>query len=117
MAFFMDRHDLTGVSAEDIAAAHVQDLGLQDRYRVRYMSYWFDYQRQAAFCLVEAPNAEAAMAVHRDGHGHIASEIIPVDPEVARGSSASSTTRPRPGALQRAPFEASCSPISKARPT
>ena len=85
VAFFMDRHDFTGMSAEDIAAAHVQDLGLQDRYGVRYMSYWFDPERQAAFCLVEAPNAEAAMAVHRDGHGFIANEIIPVDPEAARG--------------------------------
>lgn len=85
MAFFMDRHDFTGVSAEDIAAAHVQDLGLQASYGVRYVSYWFDYHRQAAFCLIEAPNAEAALAVHRDGHGHIANEIIPVDPEAAQG--------------------------------
>jgi len=85
MAFFMDGHDLTGASAEDIAAAHLQDLGLQERHGVRYMSFWFDYRRQAAFCLCEAPNAEAAQAVHREGHGLIADDIIPVDPEAALG--------------------------------
>jgi len=85
VALFMDRHDFTGVRAEDVAAAHVQDLGLQDRHGVRFVSYWFDHQRQSAFCLVEAPNAEAAQAVHRDGHGLIANQIIPVDPEAVHG--------------------------------
>ncbi|MGH3057026.1 MAG: nickel-binding protein [Gaiellaceae bacterium] len=30
------------------------------------------------FCLVEAPSAEAAMAVHREAHGLIADEIYQV---------------------------------------
>ncbi len=85
MAFFMDRHDFTGASAEDIAAAHAKDLEIQERHGVRFVSFWFDYERQSAFCLLEAPNVEAAQAVHRDGHGHIANEIIPVDPETAQG--------------------------------
>jgi class 3 adenylate cyclase len=85
MALFMDRHEFTDVSAEDVATAHVQDLELQERHGVRFLSYWFDHQRQTAFCLVDAPNADAAQAVHREGHGLIANQIIPVDPEAVQG--------------------------------
>lgn len=31
-----------------------------------------------AFCLVEAPNAEAARQVHQEAHGLVADEIIEV---------------------------------------
>jgi class 3 adenylate cyclase len=82
MGFFMDRHDLEGATAADLASAHMRDLDAQMRHGVRYLSYWFDYDRNAAFCLVEAPDAEAAGAVHRDAHGSVANEIIPVDPEM-----------------------------------
>jgi class 3 adenylate cyclase len=85
MAYFMDRHDLEAATAADLAAAHMSDLSTQATHGVRYLSYWFDYERNAAFCLVEAPDAEAAQAVHRDSHGNVANEIISVDPdEVAR---------------------------------
>ena len=85
MGFYVDRHDLEGTTAADLAAAHMIDLKLQAGHGVRFVSYWFDYERNAAFCLVEAPDAEAAQAVHRDSHGNVANEIISVDPdEVAR---------------------------------
>ena len=84
MPLFMDRHDLDGVTAADLAAAHVLDLGVQDAHEVRYLSYWFDYERQHAFCLVEAPTADAAEEVHRAAHGQIANSIIEVDPEHVR---------------------------------
>jgi class 3 adenylate cyclase len=80
MPLFMDRHDMQGVSAVDAAKAHVRDLEVQDRYDVRYLSYWFDYERQASFCLVDSPSAEAAEAVHRESHGMLAHKIIQVDP-------------------------------------
>ena len=81
MGFYMDRHDLEGATAADVAAAHLSDLKTQAQHGVRFVSYWFDYDRSATFCLVEAPNEEAAQAVHRDSHGMVANEIIPVDPE------------------------------------
>jgi class 3 adenylate cyclase len=81
MGFFMDRHDLEGATAADLAAAHLSDLETQGRHGVRFLSYWFDYERSAAFCLVEAPDTAAAQAVHRESHGDVAHEIIPVDPE------------------------------------
>ena len=43
------------------------------------MAYRFDEDRGTAFCLVDAPDAAAAERVHREAHGEIASEIIPVD--------------------------------------
>ena len=33
---------------------------------------------QLIFCLVDAPDAEAAAAVHREAHGLVADEIYPV---------------------------------------
>ena len=84
MGFYMDRHDLAGATAADLAAAHMSDLKTQGKHGVRFVSYWFDYDRQAACCLVEAPNAEAAQAVHRDSHGNVANEIIPVEPETVQ---------------------------------
>jgi class 3 adenylate cyclase len=85
MPYFMDRHDLTDATADDIAAAHVQDVAVQDRYGVRYVHYWFDFARQHAFCLASGPSAEAVATVHRVAHGHVANRIIEVDErDVAR---------------------------------
>jgi hypothetical protein len=81
VGYFMDRHDLEAATAADLASDHLSDLATQARHGVRFLSYWFDYERNAAFCLVEAPDAEAAQAVHRDSHGGVANEIIAVDPD------------------------------------
>jgi Protein of unknown function (DUF4242) len=40
--------------------------------------YWFDEGSGKVFCLVEAPNKEAAATVHREAHGLEADEIIQV---------------------------------------
>lgn len=85
MPYFMDRHDLTDATADDIAAAHVQDVAVQDRYGVRYVHYWFDFARQHAFCLASGPSAEAVATVHRVTHGLVANRIIQVEEgDVAR---------------------------------
>jgi class 3 adenylate cyclase len=79
MPIFMDRHDMRGAKAEDVAHARRRDLEVQGKYGVKFMTYWFDADRGAGFCLVDAPNAEAADRVHREAHGMIANAIIPVD--------------------------------------
>ena len=79
MPIFMDRHDMRDVTAEAIAAAHHRDLEVQDKYGVKYMTYWFDQQRGTGFCLVDAPDAATAAQVHREAHGEIPSDIIAVD--------------------------------------
>jgi class 3 adenylate cyclase len=79
MPIFLDRHDLSGLSAADIAEAHRKDLEVQDRYGVRFLTYWFDADRGSAFCLIDAPNIETAMRVHDEAHGEVAKDVIEVD--------------------------------------
>src|ERR1700720_3191152 len=76
---FMDRHDLRGLKADDVAEAHRRDVDIQDRHGVKYMAYWFDENNGAAFCLVHAPDRATAEMVHREAHGEIPNAIIPVN--------------------------------------
>jgi len=79
MPLFMDSHDLHGpVSAEEVAKAHAADLATQERYGVSYERYWVDESQGRIFCLVDAPDAEAAASVHREAHGLVADAIFPV---------------------------------------
>jgi class 3 adenylate cyclase len=79
MPIFLDRHNMPGLTAEQIAEGHRKDLEVQDRYGVKYMTYWWDYERGTGFCLVDAPDAATAACVHREAHGNVALDIIPVD--------------------------------------
>ena len=67
-----------GVSVSDVAAAHKADLATQGAHGVNYLRYWVDEEAGKIFCLVEAPDAEAANTVHRDAHGLVADEIYTV---------------------------------------
>ena len=78
MPLFMDRHDLPGVTAQDVAQAHLSDVAAEARHGVRFLTYWFDPDRGEAFCVAEAPAAESLTAVHRETHGLIPNEIIAV---------------------------------------
>ena len=79
MPRFMDVHNIEGgVSASDVAAAHQADLATQGAHGVDYVRYWVDEQAGKIFCLVDAPDAEAAHRVHRDAHGLVADEIYEV---------------------------------------
>ncbi|MPZ73060.1 MAG: DUF4242 domain-containing protein [Nitriliruptorales bacterium] len=79
MPMFMDVHSIEGgVAAADVADAHRADLATQSKYAVSYLRYWIDEEGGKIFCLVDAPNAEAAAAVHREAHGLVADEIYPV---------------------------------------
>ena len=79
MPLFMDMHSIDGgVSASDVAAAHEADLATQPAYGVSYLRYWVDDEAGKIFCLVDAPDAEAANTVHRKAHGLVADEIYPV---------------------------------------
>lgn len=79
MPLFMDvHHKVEGATPEAVAAAHDQDLAIQDRYGVKYLKYWLDEGSGRIFCLVDAPSKEAAIAVHREAHGLCADEIFEV---------------------------------------
>jgi hypothetical protein len=79
MPLFMDVHNVEGgVSAADAAGAHQADLATQAPYGVNYLRSWVDEEAGKIFCLVDAPDAEAANTVHRQAHGLVADEIYPV---------------------------------------
>ncbi len=79
MALFMDVHSLGGsVGLAEAEQAHAADLKTQGRYGVDYQRYWVDSDAGKIFCLVVAPDAEAAASVHREAHGLVADEIFPV---------------------------------------
>ncbi|MFL6024618.1 MAG: DUF4242 domain-containing protein [Marmoricola sp.] len=79
MPLFMDVHHLDGgVSIDDVAKAHQADLGIQGDHDVQYLRYWVDEGNGKIFCLVDAPDAEAANTVHREAHGLVATEIYAV---------------------------------------
>ena len=79
MPLFIDTHKhIEGLTAEAAAHAHAADIQTQEKYGVKYLRYWVDENAGKVFCLVEAPNKEAAMAVHREAHGLVADEIAEV---------------------------------------
>jgi AraC-like DNA-binding protein len=75
----MDRHDIPGATAADVARAHQEDLKIQDRFNCKAITYWFDETRGTAFCLVEAPDAQAVQDMHDNAHGLIPHHILQVE--------------------------------------
>lgn len=76
MPLYLDEHrNVKGVTAQAVAEAHAKDLEVEGKHGVHYRSYWVDEKKGAIFCLVEAPNPEAAARVHQEAHGLVADEI------------------------------------------
>jgi hypothetical protein len=76
VSLYMDVHHLEGgVSIDDVVQAHQADLAVQAEHAVQYLRYWVDPEQGKIFCLVDAPDAEAAHTVHREAHGLVADEI------------------------------------------
>ena len=82
MPLYMDRHELEGVTARAVAEAHEKDMQVQDRYGVKYLTYWCDEARGRVFCLVDAPSKEMAVHVHSEAHGLVPNQIIEVEPSI-----------------------------------
>ncbi len=79
MPLFMDVHHVEGgVTAADVAEAHMRDLETQAAYGVNYLRYWVNEREGKIFCLVEADTSDTANTVHREAHGLVADEIYPV---------------------------------------
>jgi class 3 adenylate cyclase len=82
MPIFMDRHYIEGATRHTVARAHEMDLEIQEKHRVKFLTYWFDDARNTAFCLVEAPNKESIQSAHDESHGLVPHEILEVDPTI-----------------------------------
>ena len=79
MPLFLDIHQVGDhVALDDVARAHAADLRTQDAHGVSYLRYWVDETGGRIFCLVDAPDAGSAAAVHREAHGLVADEIYQV---------------------------------------
>lgn len=100
MPLYIDIHTVDPATTwEDIAKAHYADTAIQDEYDVEYLKYWFNKDCGKLFCLVEAPNAEAAHCVHEHAHGLVAEKLIEVDPDLVEGFMGSAAVNPAGAAL------------------
>ena len=80
MPLFLDiHHKVDGLTADAVADAHKKDVEVQNKYGVNYLKYWFNEKEGRVFCLVEAPDKESAIKVHKEAHGLLADEIFEVN--------------------------------------
>jgi len=80
MPIFMDLHRASDFKVpptlEDITHLHVADLKVQQRLGVNIFQYWINEQAGLVFCLMEGPDKQSCLAVHRDSHGNLPCNII-----------------------------------------
>lgn len=84
MPLYMDRHDGENLTPEDVAEAHAKDLKIQDKYDVKFITYWYDDDRDSVFCLVQAPDMNTVHKVHNEAHGFHHNEIMEVDQNIVK---------------------------------
>jgi hypothetical protein len=82
MAKYMDVHDgFVGVTREQLAEAHEQDVKIQDEEGVVFEHAWLDSASGKVFCLSSGPNKEAVMRVHERA-GHPTEQVYELTAEV-----------------------------------
>ncbi len=84
MPLYMDRHDGENLTPEAVAEAHAADIKLQDKYGCKFITYWYDDDRDSVFCLVNAPDMSAVHKVHNEAHGFVHNEIMEVDQAIVK---------------------------------
>jgi class 3 adenylate cyclase len=83
----MDIHHGVDAGIDELSAAHLSDLEVQEKHGVHYLRWWFNPSLRTVYCLVDAPNPDAADKVHVEAHGAgaKASKIVEVASEVVEG--------------------------------
>jgi len=78
---FMCRHlgRSQGITVEGIASRHDLDLLFQDKYDLRWLSYYTDREAGTTFCISETPSIEAVEACHREATGGVPHRIVQVE--------------------------------------
>jgi hypothetical protein len=80
---FMDVHSgFVGVTAEQLTAAHEDDLAIEADEGVHFERAWLDPEKGKAFCLSSGPSCEAVLRIHERA-GHPTSEIYELAVELA----------------------------------
>ena len=103
MPMYMDIHEIPGVTREDLAKAHAADVKVQGQFGVEYHKYWLNESTGKVYCLCSAPNADAAMQVHREAHGAMAQRLIEVTPDIAEAFMGEAETNAAGAALLPGP--------------
>lgn len=82
---YMDVHHLGPgkASFEAVAAAHVKDLMVQDKYHMSFIKYWIDEKNGNVYCLSAAPDSVAIISTHREAHGLLPHAVFPVNGDMA----------------------------------
>lgn len=76
---FMDVHPGLGdATPAELDEAHRADLAMQDRFGVRWVSYWLNAPDGKSFCLAEAPDADSLRACHKASHGLMPHDVIEI---------------------------------------
>ena len=78
MPLYMDTHQIDGLTEDAVVGAHQMDLDHQAEYGVIFKNCWYNLSTGTVHCLVDAPNEEAALAVHRAGHGLLPHTVVEV---------------------------------------
>jgi hypothetical protein len=70
MPTFMDVHEgMTGITKEQLEAAHRKDQEIEGAEGVRFIKAWADPKSGKVFCLSDAPSMDAVRRVHgKAGH-------------------------------------------------
>lgn len=84
MPIYLDLHIIPGVTPTQVAEAHVKDVEIQERYCCKTMTYWMDEDKGCVFCLIEAPDQDSVVSLHRKAHGLVPHEIIQVNTDVVK---------------------------------
>ncbi len=63
----------------------MRDLEVQERFGVRFVTYWFEEEAGSGFCLIEGPDKESVEAAHRASHGMLPLNVVEVDEASIRG--------------------------------
>jgi len=84
MPIYMDRHQGENLTPEAVAEAHAADLKIEHEYGCRFITYWFDQERDSVFCLVDAPDKSSVRKVHEAAHGFGNNEIMEVDMDIVQ---------------------------------
>ncbi len=82
MPLYMDIHKIPGVTEEGLTKAHLADLAVQEQFGATIQTYWLNKENGTVNCLVDAPSAEQANAMHRAAHGLEAKKVMEVDEAV-----------------------------------
>jgi len=83
MPIFMDRHTTPpGVTLTQALQMHDLDLAAQKQFHCNCLTFWMDPERRFVSCLIDAPNKEAVIAMHRAAHGDLPEVITDVHPDL-----------------------------------